>query len=67
MSHSASDTRSTPEFYTPAEVAEILKLSTKTVHRRIDDGTLRAVRIGGSIRIPAEVIDELLNPEEVNQ
>ncbi|HEX6393101.1 MAG TPA: helix-turn-helix domain-containing protein [Acidimicrobiales bacterium] len=40
-----------PKFFTVGEVAEALKMSTKTVRRRIADGSLKAARIGSSIRI----------------
>ena len=40
------------------EGAEILNTSEKTIYRRIDDGQLRAVRIGGLWRIePADIQD----------
>lgn len=38
-------------FYTVAEVAALLKVSLKTVRRRIDQGDLPVHRIGRQIRI----------------
>ncbi len=46
--------------YSVAEASKRLALSPRTLHRRIHDGTIRAVRIGGALRIPADVLYELL-------
>ena len=44
--------------YTVAETAEILNLCEKTVRRRIKNGDLRSIRIGGLLRIaPADLED----------
>jgi excisionase family DNA binding protein len=47
---------------TRREAATVLRLSLATVDRHIHAGVIRAVRIGGAIRIPQQVIDELLAP-----
>jgi excisionase family DNA binding protein len=40
------------------EAAEILNVSQKTVRRRIENGDLRSIRIGGLLRIaPADLED----------
>ena len=39
------------ELASPAEVADLFGLDTKTVRRRIADGTLPAFRVGRQIRI----------------
>lgn len=44
-----------------SEVAEALGLSTKTVRRMISDRSLRAVRVGRSVLVPADEIDRLLS------
>jgi excisionase family DNA binding protein len=44
-------------YLTAAEAAERLGISLRTVRRRIADGTLPAVRIGGSVRIPVSAIE----------
>jgi excisionase family DNA binding protein len=44
-------------YYRPDEVAAILRVSLKTVYRRIEDGSLPAVQIGAVYRIPASAID----------
>ena len=38
------------------EAAEILGVSTRTIRRRIKDGTIPAVKIGRLVRIPASAI-----------
>ena len=40
--------------YRPAEVAQRLHIHLSTVYRRIEDGTIPAVRIGRVLRIPSE-------------
>lgn len=47
---------------TEAEVASIFGVSTRTVRRRIRDGSIRAVRLGGAVRIPDEEVERILNP-----
>jgi excisionase family DNA binding protein len=52
---------STTEHLTAAETAKRLGISLRTVRRRIADGTLPTVRIGGAVRVlygdPALIID----------
>lgn len=52
----------TKKYATLSEAAEHLLLSTRTVRRMISDGELRAVRIGGSIRIPLDALAEVGRP-----
>lgn len=42
------------------EVAERMRVSTRTVFRWIASGTLRSVQIGRVVRVPAEVVDALM-------
>jgi len=53
-------TRLPPEliFYTVLEVADILRVSERTVHNRIKAGQLRICKQGGSVRISEQ---DLLN------
>lgn len=51
---------SRPEFLTPAEVAEQLRVSSMTVYRLIKAGELRAARIGKSYRIRGVDVDAYL-------
>lgn len=46
--------RSSPTFYTLAQIAEALGLSLKTVRRRVESGELRSHRFGRSLRISDE-------------
>lgn len=44
-------------FYSPTEAGIVLGLSEATIRRRIRDGSIGSVRIGGSIRIHYGAID----------
>jgi len=44
-------------YYRPDEVAEILRISLKTVYRRIEDGSLPAIQVGAVYRIPVDAVD----------
>lgn len=46
-------------YLTAAQVAERLGISLRTVRRRIADGTLPSVKVGGAVRIPASALDIL--------
>jgi excisionase family DNA binding protein len=45
---------------TPAEVAVELRVSAPTIYRRIQAGELKAVRIGGQLRIDREDLERFL-------
>ena len=49
--------------YTVREVAEILKLHYDTVRRKIKAGQIKAVKIGGTIRISEEEVERLKKGE----
>ena len=49
------------KLYTLQEVAEILKVSTRTVHRHIESGKLSAVRIGRLYRIKESALQRFIN------
>ena len=51
------------KLYTKKEVAEILSCSVATVHRRINDGTLKAVKNGRIVRISESALDSFLHSE----
>ncbi len=42
----AAETRASPAYMTPRDIAERWQCSVRTVERKISDGTLRAVRFG---------------------
>ncbi len=45
---------------TVAEVAAIMRLSKMTVYRMVNYGTLPALKVGRSVRIPEYVVDDYL-------
>ena len=51
-----------PEYLTVREVAAIYKVNEITVRRHIRKGTLRAVKIGGSVRVRKEDADAFVQP-----
>jgi excisionase family DNA binding protein len=44
------------------EAADEYGVSTKTIERRIADGTLPAWRVGGQVRVKAADLDKLARP-----
>ena len=53
-----------PEFLTPAESAQALRMSVGSIYRAVKDGEIRAVRLTdkkrGALRIPASELERLL-------
>lgn len=45
---------------TTTEVAAALGVSRRTVLRRVEDGSIRAMRLGKAVRIPKAELDRLL-------
>lgn len=50
---------STPEFFSPQQVAPILGLHARTVIRRCEDGTIPAEKYGVKWRIPRSSLDRV--------
>jgi excisionase family DNA binding protein len=48
------------KFLTVAEVAEAMRVSKMTVYRLVHAGTLPAVRVGRSFRVPEDAVTEYL-------
>jgi excisionase family DNA binding protein len=48
------------EYFKPREVAAKLRISTRSVQLMLNDGKLRAIRIGKQWRIPESAVDELI-------
>ncbi len=48
------------KFLTVAEVAEAMRVSKMTVYRLVHAGTLPAVRVGRSFRVPQDAVTEYL-------
>jgi len=47
-------------FRTVAEVAATMRVSPMTVYRLVKSGEMPAVRVGRSVRIPADGVDDYL-------
>ncbi len=56
------DQRGLPEvrFLTVAEVASAMRVSRMTVYRLVHAGTLSAVRVGRSFRVPEQAVTDYL-------
>lgn len=50
------------EYLTVDEVAKRLKVTRQAIYNWINDGRLRAVKVGRSTRIPVSAIDAFLRP-----
>ena len=50
----------TPLVFTIAETAAKLRVHRATVYRLVRNGSLRAVKVGQSLRIPARELERLL-------
>jgi excisionase family DNA binding protein len=51
-------------FITVSELAALLQLDPRTVRRGIEDGSIPAVRVGQSIRIPVPKIRALIGLDD---
>jgi excisionase family DNA binding protein len=51
------------KFYTPEEIAANLKVTRKTVYNWIQEGRLKAVKIGHFWRVSESELNRLLKPE----
>jgi len=47
------------KFYSPKELERILDASSSTIARRLRDGQIPFVKLGGRVLIPTSFIDEL--------
>lgn len=52
-------------FLTVAEVADAMRVSKMTVYRLVHGGTLQAVRVGRSFRVPAAAVEDYLRDSYV--
>lgn len=55
------------DFYTPHEVAEILRLSYPTVYKLIKNGDIEAIKVGAHYRVPASAIEKLKYTKDKNK
>jgi excisionase family DNA binding protein len=59
-----STSTTTPLAYSKKQLVVLLgDMSEQTINRRIADGTIRAVRIGRRVLIPATEVERLLSGE----
>lgn len=49
--------------YSMRETADMIGMSLRTLVRRVDDGTIRAVKVGKRVLIPAAEVERLLSGE----
>lgn len=47
-------------FYTPDELAAMLKVTRQAIYNWIQEGRIEAVRIGRTVRIPRDEVERLL-------
>lgn len=60
-----STTKLPKPYYTVAEAAEILGVSTRTIYRNIADGNIPTIKtLTNQTRIPASVFDKDPEPED---
>lgn len=52
------------EYLTTEEIAEMLKVTTKTVRNWLQSGELRGIRLKGSWRIPKSEFERFLKQRE---
>ena len=53
------------KFLTVAEVASVMRVSKMTVYRLVHAGTLPAVRVGRSFRVPEKAVHDYLDQSYV--
>ena len=56
-----------PEFWKPAELAKKLRVDQRVIYGMIDRGELRSLKVGRVIRIPADVVNEMVGRPVVKQ
>jgi excisionase family DNA binding protein len=61
------DPKPDPEYLTPREVAERLKLDPNTVRSLARSGLLPAIRVGGQYRIPRAAFEAWLHRASTSQ
>lgn len=56
----------TMEFLTPAQIAAVLQVSSRTVNRWIDEGKLEAVRLPGINRVSQQAFQDFIKGAKRN-
>lgn len=49
-------------YYTVKEISDLFRVSSNTIRRQIAHGTIQAVRVGDSMRVPASEVERLQSP-----
>lgn len=58
--HSGSPKSPAETFFTIRDIAELMKISTRTVARWIECGDLKAVRVGAVVRVSEKALKDFL-------
>ena len=53
-----------PEILMPRDVQRILHISRSTLYKHLASGTIRAIKIGKSYRVPKRSLEEFLYPDK---
>jgi excisionase family DNA binding protein len=53
------------EFFTPEELAQLLKVSKPAIYKWAQEGRIEVVRIGRTVRIPAGEVQRLIREHTV--
>ena len=56
-----ASTPKTPTLYTVREVADLLRVHSRTAYRLITDGSIKAIKIGSQWRVPEQALLEFLD------
>ncbi len=55
------------EYFKVSEVTALLKVTRQAVYNWIAEGKLRAVKVGGAIRIPRSALEPFIKPVEPSE
>lgn len=55
-----------PRWLTVPEFADATRMSAPTIYRHVHEGRIKHARVGGTIRIPREVLEAFERCEDVN-
>lgn len=56
-----TDTAKTPSLLTVQEVADVLRVHTRTAYRLIQSGSLKAIKVGNQWRVPEAALLEFID------
>jgi excisionase family DNA binding protein len=67
MTEKMDNSSQKPQFYTVEEIAEILKLTVRTIYEYISSGKLEAYKIGKHYRIKPIDLDRFITSGKLNK